>query len=551
MPNDKRLNDLWKRKDDYIKSRLDWLNKKVDGSQQILLNNLSSGFAGEFAVDEFGKLKATTRNMRLAVKMDQFFDVLDKETLRKVNTQYGQDMLKLTPLNERYYNTLIPDARDVITSISEKVGFIEAAIGIKDGTILKGGYLDNITKMPEVRQQLKNYVVQSVNNKKGFSEYLRGMKEIVVGTKTRDGALERYYKQFAYDTFNQTDAAINKHYADSLNLTWFVYSGGTIGTSRAFCIKRSQKVFNTKETETWKCDSTLIGKPKGVRCDSRYNALIERGRWNCRHTLRYITSEMACDMGRKDACDVAEFTEATSIKEAEEFAVNSEFAKKVDYSNLTVDEANAINRTLRGYKEQYGITLEDINVTNKGGLSAVADAQMIQGVGRMGFDVKSMRRAFKDRISNKESLNRRISGYRKELKEAKALGWEDDVAKLDNKIRQLEDKINNSPEYYSFADSAGSYDDYIKYVTDHEYTHILQGYEPILHGQTRLEIASYYSDIKASTKLFNKYYTDYAGSNWDEFWAEASAMHKNGLLKDPQMIKLLNKINADGKNIVQ
>ena len=205
MPNDKRLNDLWKRKDDYIKSRLDWLSKKVDRSQQILLNNLSSGFAGEFAVDEFGKLKATTRNMRLAVKMDQFFDVLDVQTLRKVNTQYGKDMLRLTPLNERYFNTLIPDAADVIKSVSEKVGFIEQAIGIKytqvggenfllsgkyNAEIIKGGYLDNITKMPEVRQQMKNYVIQSVNNKKGFQEYLRGMKEIVVGTQSRDGALE-------------------------------------------------------------------------------------------------------------------------------------------------------------------------------------------------------------------------------------------------------------------------------------------------------------------------------------------------------------------------
>ena len=334
MP-DKRLSDLWKRKDDYIKSRLDWLSKKVDRSQQILLNNLTSGFAGEFSVDEFGKLKATTRNMRLAIKMDQFFNELDEQTLRKVNTQYGQDMLRLTPLNERYYNTLIPDATDVIKSISEKVGFIEQAIGIKytqvegenflltgkyNAEIIKGGYLDNITKMPEVRQQMKNYVIKSVANKKGFSEYLRGMKEIVVGTKTRDGALERYYKQYAYDTFNQTDAAINKHYADNLNLTWFVYSGGIIGTSRAFCIKRSQKVFNTKETETWKCDSDLIGKPKNVKCDQRYNPLIERGRWNCRHTLRYITSEMACDMGREDACDITveEFnTNMTSLQEIE------------------------------------------------------------------------------------------------------------------------------------------------------------------------------------------------------------------------------------------
>ena len=306
MPDNKRLSDLWKRKDDYIKSRLDWLSKRVEEAQNIFLALLVGEYIGSFSVDSGGNLKPSTKNMRNAMKLDKFFDTLDKETLRRINTRWGKDMLKMTPLNKKYYAEMIPDMKKIVYSASEKVGFIEQAIGIKDGKILKGSYLDKITKMPEVRQQMKNYVIQSVNNKKGFSEYLRGMKEIVVGTKTRDGIMERYYKQYAYDTFNQTDAAINKHYADSLDLTWFVYSGSTIATSRAFCIKRSQKVFNTKETEKWKCDSTLIGKPKGVRCDSRYNALIERGRWNCRHTLRYITSEMACDMGREDACDDTE-----------------------------------------------------------------------------------------------------------------------------------------------------------------------------------------------------------------------------------------------------
>ena len=56
MPNNKKLSDLWKRKDDYIASRLDWLKKKVDRSQQILLNDLTSEFVGEFATDDAGNL---------------------------------------------------------------------------------------------------------------------------------------------------------------------------------------------------------------------------------------------------------------------------------------------------------------------------------------------------------------------------------------------------------------------------------------------------------------------------------------------------------------
>ena len=256
---------------------------------------------GEFSTDG-GKLKLTAQNISKARKLDQFFNTLDEKILRSINTQYGRDMLKLSSMSAKYYSAL-GTPQNITESILEKSGWIEQAIGLKDGEIIKGGYLDTITRMPEVRQELKEYVTKSVANKKGYSEYLRGMKEIVTGTAKRDGALEKYYKQFAYDTFNETDAAINKHYADSLDLTWFIYQGGIIDTSRAFCRKRSGKVYNTEETEKWKCDPDLIGKPKGRRCDDSYNPLIERGKFNCRHSIRYITADLACNMGREDACE--------------------------------------------------------------------------------------------------------------------------------------------------------------------------------------------------------------------------------------------------------
>ena len=316
MSDQTKIRDLWKRKDDYISSRLDWLKKKVDRSQSLLLEELVRSFVGDFSIDDQGNLKANVRNMRMAIKLDQFFDTLDDEYLRAVNTRYGEDMLKLTDLSGRYYSAM-GTPKEVVQSIAEKVGFIEQGIGIRDGQIVKGGYLDTITKMPEVRQDLKDYVTQSVGTKKGYSEYLKGMQEIVQGTKTRDGMIERYYKQFAYDTFNQTDAAINQHYADSLNLVWFVYEGSLIDTSRPFCRKRAGKVYSTEETERWKCDPELIGKPSGKKCDDKYNPLIERGRWNCRHTIRYITEDLACDMGRIEACSEDQQV-GTPVQAAEE-----------------------------------------------------------------------------------------------------------------------------------------------------------------------------------------------------------------------------------------
>jgi len=294
---------IWKSKDDYITSKLDVLSKRIDRAQGDLLKRLVDDFIGRFDTDSAGNLKRTSKNIRLAKQLDRIFDEFDEQTIRKINTVWGEDMMRLNEMSGAYYNKGLDFPAKRIKSISEKVGFIEQAIGIVDGEIVSGSYLDDISKMPEVRTELKNYVSQSVASNKGYSEYLRGMRELVTGTAQAPGAVEKYYRQYAYDTFNNVDASINLHYAENLGLTWFIYQGSIIDTSRAFCIKRANKVYNTEETEKWKCDPTLIGKPKGKKCDDSYNPLIERGRYNCRHTIRYISDLQACDRGREEACD--------------------------------------------------------------------------------------------------------------------------------------------------------------------------------------------------------------------------------------------------------
>jgi hypothetical protein len=185
-----------------------------------------------------------------------------------------------------------------LNDIAKGLGYISERIGISEkGNILKGSYLDSLSQNPEVRRELKNYVINSVAGQKNYAEYLRGMKELIVGNDQVEGTLQRYYRQFAYDTYNQVDSAINKNFADSLGLTHFIYTGSLIKNSREFCIKRAGKVFSIEETKDWKDDPDLPGKS-----NEDYNPLIDRGRWNCRHSIRYISQELACEM-RPELCE--------------------------------------------------------------------------------------------------------------------------------------------------------------------------------------------------------------------------------------------------------
>ena len=289
------IDQLFKRKEDYVTSKLDQLSKNVSQMQKSLLELIFNDYIGRFDTKN-GQVIMNAKNMRLIRKLDDVFDAFDKTIARGVNTRFGEDMLGVTAYDADYYKGLDIKATTV-DSIARNLGVIEQSIGIVGGEIIEGSYLDNLTRMPEVREELKNYVRNSVANSKGYQDYLKGFKNLIVGNKEIDGSLERYYKQYAYDTFNQVDAAIDKHFADNLDLKYFIYAGSLIQSSRRFCIKRAGKVFHVDETKTWKDDPDLIGKDR-----ESYNPLIERGRYNCRHKIRYITAEMACEMGHKRAC---------------------------------------------------------------------------------------------------------------------------------------------------------------------------------------------------------------------------------------------------------
>jgi len=289
------LNKFYLQKKNYIDSKLKSLDKNVKGLQNELMQLIMSDYVGKFDIKN-GKIVVNQKNLRLANELEILMNRFSVEFQESVLKGTANDMLRMNGFSKDYYLAM-GFSEKILSSIEEKTGFISTRIGItKKGEIIKGSYLDSLSKNAEVRMQLKDYVLNSVSTGKPYNEYLKGFKEMVVGGKDVNGALESYFSQYTYDSFNQVGAAIDNSYAEKLDLKYFVYSGGIIATSRAFCRKRAGKIFSIKETKKWKCDPDLIGKPKGQKCDDSYNPLIDRGRYRCRHVIQYISDEMAFEL---------------------------------------------------------------------------------------------------------------------------------------------------------------------------------------------------------------------------------------------------------------
>jgi hypothetical protein len=159
--------------------------------------------------------------------------------------------------------------------------------------LVPGGYLDSLAKTQSVKLTLKNYVINSIASGKGYQKFVTGLKKLVVGTKDTEGSLQKYYRQYAYDKFNQTHEVSNSFAAAEIGLDYFIYQGSVIDSTRAFCEKRAGKVYKISDTSTWAEDSDLVDK----KTKATYNPLIERGRYNCRHFINYISRDLALQLG--------------------------------------------------------------------------------------------------------------------------------------------------------------------------------------------------------------------------------------------------------------
>lgn len=295
MSIESEIKRLSKRKADFISKAYKRLGKEVSYIQEKLLEMIFDEYLGKFQVIE-GKLALTERNMRLVSEIDEVFDDFAKTYQNAVIAGFGKDISELTIVTGDYFMGM-GVADKTVRNIAKKMKWIDISLGIKDGEVIKGSYLDRLAYSQEVRQTLKNYVTSSVVQAKGYTDYMGGMRSLVVGGKGMNGAVQGYWRNYAWDTYYQVEAAKSEYFAEEVGFDYFIYSGIVIKTSRQFCINRAGMVFSKEDAETWKCDPDLLRRRGVDGCDESYNYATERGRWNCMHSLDWIDKETAESLG--------------------------------------------------------------------------------------------------------------------------------------------------------------------------------------------------------------------------------------------------------------
>jgi len=248
------------------------VEKETEQLERDLYDEIMAVIVGLLFVD--GKAVFNSKNISLVGKIDNAFITFNKNSQLPFLKRITTHLRGLDKFYVDYFDSLGLDAKSF-------KGFDALMTRMEN-------YLQSVSVLEPVKQQVKNYLLGSISSHRSMGTIRLGMRDIL-GLKDRSGVLNRYYRNFLYDSVMQFDAILSSAHAEQNGLKYFIYAGGLISTSREFCIKRNDLVFNKDNIDDWKNDSTLPGYPNV----DDYNPLIDRGRWGCRHYPLFITDERA------------------------------------------------------------------------------------------------------------------------------------------------------------------------------------------------------------------------------------------------------------------
>lgn len=286
MPN-KGLKKLIREKIAYLDAIPDEFINQVRGAESPLFDLIVSDFIDLLDTKD-GKILKTTANFRLVSAIDKIWVQFQAKHGLALVESHLSSMETIVKNNLDYYSEILTNNKAFIDRAKNITSLINRRLGINpDGSLIKKGYIKGILDDESVRNELKEFAIKGVANSSGFDDFKSKFEKLIKGDTDKLGGLSSYYRNIAYDSYKQLDGLNNKIFGEQFGLTYFVYDGTIIKTSRTFCKTHVDLIFTVEQAKEWINDPDLTAIPPN------YDPLVDMGGYGCRHTPRFITDDMA------------------------------------------------------------------------------------------------------------------------------------------------------------------------------------------------------------------------------------------------------------------
>lgn len=301
----KKVQDIVNKKQEYIDANRSKFESSVISMQEQLFQSFVENILPELDMKD-GQILNTSKNLRLIESLDNLYNDFNSNIQSKVVTSLGEGLVGLNKLNTQYFNeiTLNDTTKKKFDSIVKKTNeLMSTRIGVtSSGEISTGGFLDSFVTDRTLLTDLKQSIIKNVTGQQSLSDFKESVKTTILGTDKVSGGFEKYYRQYAYDTYQQYDRAYGKNMADEFGMNYALYQGGLINDSRDFCRAHENKVFTRDEIQKfdkWRLPEGSKEAPGPGEVPSYiakfpdYNPFVDCGGFSCRHSLTWVTNSYA------------------------------------------------------------------------------------------------------------------------------------------------------------------------------------------------------------------------------------------------------------------
>lgn len=301
----RRLNEVLKKKEAFF----DEARAKLQGTALKLQLNLFEEIISEIIPKldvKNGILLDNANNFRLISELDKVYNIFNVKVAGTILPQINAGINTIVNFGTDYFSLAITDLPSMFDKIIEGARVLtDLKLGLRTGRMIRGGQLMSMLRIDPI--ELKQLLSKAVTSQMSMKEFIGVIKDAINGTDVKKGLLDRQLNRFAYDTYQQYDASYNKKLAEEFEMKYFIYQGGIIKDSRDFCVCHNNKVFSIEESELWAewkpsdCDTYPEGWPKANDLSEHpsymdypgYDPLVDRGGYNCRHIIGYISDDLA------------------------------------------------------------------------------------------------------------------------------------------------------------------------------------------------------------------------------------------------------------------
>lgn len=280
----KRHQQFMIRRTSLIDGLVNVLEKQVEAGQRELLDKTVLQFVDQLDVTDGGRIRNTIKNKRLLQTIDKVFTEWGKTAGVEISKSIVEGLQSTLNFNNTYFKMFTEEAE--LLPLHKKVtDTLRYWIGLdENGGVQKNGYLDTIINNNEVKNQIKDLTVKAIISQQGYNETKRALRDLVLGSGEKAGAMERYYRNYIYDTFSKVDRLTGDIYADGLGFNFAIYEGGVIKTTRRFCREKNGNVYHRSEIAEF--------NPQKAK-QPNYDPFTDLGGYGCRHHLNWIPDSVA------------------------------------------------------------------------------------------------------------------------------------------------------------------------------------------------------------------------------------------------------------------